>query len=66
MPGTPAERAGIGRVPVIVTAVDGVTVDGTMRDWCDATTSKATGDAVQLRVIEPRSGTRRTIRLEFA
>jgi S1-C subfamily serine protease len=66
VPGTPAERAGFGRVPVIVTAVDGVAVDGTMRGWCEATTTKVSGDAVRLHVVEPRSGARRTVRLELA
>jgi S1-C subfamily serine protease len=55
VPGTPAERAGFGRAPVVVTAVDGRQVGGTMAGWCRATSGRHSGDGASLRVVEPRT-----------
>jgi S1-C subfamily serine protease len=66
VPGTPAERAGFGRTPVVVTAVDGRQIGGTMAGWCRATSGRHSGDDASLRVVEPRTGRARTVRLVFA
>jgi S1-C subfamily serine protease len=63
---TPAERAGLGRTPVIVTAVDAERVGGTMAGWCRATFGRHGGDDAVLDVVELRSGSRRTVRFVFA
>jgi len=65
VPGTPAARAGLGAAPLLVTAVDGRALDGTMRGWCAATERLRSGDEARLSVLDPRSERRRTVTLAF-
>jgi S1-C subfamily serine protease len=48
--GTPADDAGLSGGAVLLTAIDGRRLSGTMADYCDATQGKQTGDEVSLRV----------------
>jgi len=66
VPGTPAERAGFGRRPLLVTAVDEERVGATMAGWCHATFGRHSGDDAVLEVLDPGSGRRRSVRLVFA
>jgi S1-C subfamily serine protease len=66
VPGTPAFRDGIGREPVLVTAVDGIPVEATMRSWCETAGTKRSGEEAELTVRDVRSGRRKTVRLRFA
>ena len=66
VPGTPAFRDGIGREPVLVTAVDGIPVEGTMRSWCETAGTKRSGEDAELTVRDVRTGRRKTVRLRFA
>jgi S1-C subfamily serine protease len=66
VPGTPAGRDGIGHEPVLVTAVDGIPVDGTMRSWCETAGTKHSGEDAELTVRDVRTGKSRIVRLRFA
>jgi S1-C subfamily serine protease len=65
VPGTPAAQAGLGGAPLLVTAVDGRAVDGTMRSWCAAAERVRSGERARLTVLEPRSRTSRVVTLAF-
>ena len=62
--GTPAAEAGLEGRQVLVTAIDGRRLLGTMPDYCDATAGKKTGDSVELQVVTDR-GQRRRVPLEL-
>jgi S1-C subfamily serine protease len=66
VPGTPAGRDGIGHEPVLVTAVDGIPVEGTMRSWCETAGTKHSGEDAELTVRNVRTGKSRIVRLRFA
>jgi S1-C subfamily serine protease len=52
--GTPAAAAGLQDRSVLITSVDGVKLDGSMRGWCEATEDKASGDTISLEVADQR------------
>jgi S1-C subfamily serine protease len=62
--GTPAARSPLQRRPLLVTAVDGRRLDGTMTGYCAATDGKRSGDSVALDVSSP-GGRRNRISLRM-
>ena len=56
--GTPAEKAGLTGKTILITSVDGVEMDGSMRAWCKATAGKSSGDALEMTVrsVEGKRG----------
>jgi len=64
-PGTPADRAGLGDQPVLITRVDDRALNGTMPDWCQATRGRSTGDQVTVGVLSERGGRERRVPLAF-
>jgi S1-C subfamily serine protease len=56
----------LGPEPVVVTAIDGRPLDGSLRGWCSAAGEKTTGDGAELTVAPVRGGGRaRTVRVAF-
>jgi S1-C subfamily serine protease len=51
VPGSPADRAGLGRQPVLVTEVDGQALDGSLPSYCRAVGDARTGDTAVFTLV---------------
>jgi S1-C subfamily serine protease len=51
VPGTSAEEAGFGDVPVLITAINGVPIDNTLPSYCDAVKDIASGETATFTVF---------------
>jgi S1-C subfamily serine protease len=63
VPGTDAARAGFGGV--VITKVNGAPVEPTMRSWCDAVHTVASGDSAVLSVIDKPGAAARLVSVRF-
>jgi S1-C subfamily serine protease len=63
VPGTPADEAGLGRRPLLITSIDGERLDGTMANYCAITEGRRTGQRVTLDVIAGPGGKRSRVPL---
>jgi S1-C subfamily serine protease len=66
VPGTPAAKAGLGRSPGLVTAINGRAMDGTIPTYCDAIGAGRSGTNAVFSIISPGSTTPIDVRLTFA
>ncbi|HEX8082739.1 MAG TPA: trypsin-like peptidase domain-containing protein [Solirubrobacteraceae bacterium] len=65
--GSPAQRAGLGREPLLLTAVDRTPVANTLASYCDAVRGRSSGETVALSFVRPGSGGReRVVRVKLA
>jgi S1-C subfamily serine protease len=65
VPGSAADRAGFGRTPALLTAVDGVSLgQGGIPAYCGAVGDAASGDVATFSVITP-DGLRQDVQLRF-
>lgn len=65
VPGTPADEAGLGGQPVLVTAIDGKPLDGSFRSYCDAVEGASSGNTVTLTAIFPGEAAAREVAVAF-
>lgn len=63
--GTAAARAGFGRSPLVVTAIDGNGVDRSIASYCDAVRGIGSGDSATFTVVSPRGGRPRELQVAF-
>ena len=66
VPGTPAERAGLGKTPALVTAINGQPMDGTIPAYCRAVGSARAGSTATFSMIMPGQTTPVNVRVPFA
>jgi S1-C subfamily serine protease len=64
--GSPADRAGLGAEPALVTAVNGHQTANTLAGWCAATRDIESGDRATLEVVPPGASTPERVRVRFA
>jgi hypothetical protein len=62
VPGTPAEEAGFGTRPYLITAIDGSPVDTRLLTYCRAVGKARSGDSAVLTVVP--SGSRQSEEME--
>jgi S1-C subfamily serine protease len=65
VPGTAADRAGIGRSRAVLVAVNGVPLDNSLASYCDAVAGVGSGGAITLTLRSPGSGASRSVRLRL-
>ncbi|WP_217922988.1 trypsin-like peptidase domain-containing protein [Miltoncostaea oceani] len=65
VPGSPAEEAGFGREPVLVTAVNGRPMDGSLPAYCAAIGGGESGTEATFTVAEPNRPGRRDVAVRF-
>ena len=63
--GSGAERAGFGKQPLVVTAVDGTPVDRSLASWCDAVREVSSGEWASVSVTDARGRAARELRVRF-
>ena len=63
--GSGAERAGFGKKPLVVTAVDGTPVDRSLASWCDAVREVSSGEWASVSVTDARGRAARELRVRF-
>jgi S1-C subfamily serine protease len=66
VPGTPAERTGLGKTPALVTAINGQPMDGTIPAYCRAVGSARSGSSATFSVIMAGQTTPVNVRVPFA
>ena len=65
VPGSAAERAGFGRKPLVITAVDGTPVDRSLASWCDAVRGVSSGELASVSVTDTTGRAARELRVRF-
>jgi serine protease Do len=64
--GSPAERAGFGKEPMLVTAVDGTPIENTLASYCQAVKGIRSGQQATFTVVRGDSPKTEKIRVRFA
>ena len=65
VPGTPAQRAGLDRGPVLITAINGTRLDSRLESYCAAVRGVRSGQTAALSVISGSRSRSRRVRLAF-
>jgi S1-C subfamily serine protease len=65
VPGTGADRAGLGRGRATIVAVDGIGLDNSLASYCDAIDGVRSGDRVSFSVVEPGASAPRDIEVRM-
>jgi putative serine protease PepD len=65
VPGTAADRAGLGHSREVLVAVNGVPLDNSLASYCDAVAGVSSGGLVTLTVRSPDAGASRNVRLRL-
>ena len=63
--GSPAEKAGIGKKPLVLAAVNGVQVDRSLASYCDAVRQIGSGDRATITVMDASGRGARELRIRF-
>jgi S1-C subfamily serine protease len=66
VPGSPAARAGFGKDPILITAINGKQIDNTLAAYCEVVRASQPGQPVELTVMRGKTPRRETMRLRFA
>jgi S1-C subfamily serine protease len=66
VPGTPAEKAGIGPEGALMLAVNGQKLDGTLADYCSKVGELDAGQAVPVTLLDKPGAEPRTVALSFS
>ena len=65
VPGSPADRAGLGRGPVLLTAINGTALESTLDSYCGAVRGIQSGERAVFRVVARPGGRPRKVRVAF-
>lgn len=65
VPGTPAARAGFGKQPTLVTAVNGTPIENTLASYCQAVKGLRSGQEAIFTVVRGASPKTEKVRLRF-
>jgi S1-C subfamily serine protease len=66
VPGSPADEAGLGDQPVIITAVNGTPMDGSLPAYCAAIGGGESGSEAVFTIAEPNQPVERDVAVRFA
>ena len=66
IPGSPAERAGFGKDPILVTAIAGKPLDNTLSGYCNAVRGIRSGQQVPFTIVRGQNPKRETVKVRFA
>jgi putative serine protease PepD len=65
VPGSPAEQAGFGKSPILVTAVNGTPIDNTLVSYCQAVRGVHAGQDVPFTVYRGQTPKKATVKVRF-
>jgi S1-C subfamily serine protease len=65
IPGSPAQRAGFGKSPILVTAVNGIPIDNTLVSYCQAVRDVRPGQDVPFTIYRGKNPKKETVRVRF-
>lgn len=66
VPGSPADEAGLGDQPIIITAVNGTPMDGSLPAYCAAIGGGESGSEAVFTIAEPNQPSTRDVAVRFA